>query len=637
MTQEFKEALLQYLIGELPENTGLNEPQPQAQQEITNNYQQFVQENITDGNFRANGYIQAGNSGKILIYGSVMILGESESFTYQGALIILDENLQPVQALTEFNTGTKFREFTMLKVAEDNTIYGVDNDYSFDGNTGTNIYRFIMLNDILSSSTISDSYQAILRQSYNFPTNYNKLFFGYSSDKQYRIWKKPNASSYIFIGRDDSNNFATTILQLTVNVGSENEWVTYSNSLGIASSEISSFISQWNDDDLILKIAGFYEKTQAGQLPKYIELTLQNGQLTQTFSNDVNAPISSIALINDTTAYYSIENNDYDNNTVTLEIWKVDYNNNNANIIYSRTDPYVYLGNIIYLSVCNNIVFAKIVIDKQIGNQYYDDNYLGMIFNDNLYLAHVGETALVPGLGNLFFIKNEFNLYTVSTQASNVLQSVKINFNSLNYNGQSYLNNNALISNSAELYSNNSLVFARNLYNKSLNNNTTVATVEVPNNYLNDIDITSKNLLSETNLDLVEDTNMIQKNVYETLYINFINTLLIADMNNTTQVLNQQASTYLNSQINDDEGYSKAQIYPKVVITYQDNSTKEIAGEYQNIEDTSADIVFALYVDQSIQSAEIVSNDKSTIYQTINLTNLEQDKYYVIRQNLKVI
>ena len=637
MTQEFKEALLQYLIGELPENTGLNEPQPQAQQEITNNYQQFVQENITDGNFRANGYIQAGNSGKILIYGSVMILGESESFTYQGALIILDENLQPVQALTEFNTGTKFREFTMLKVAEDNTIYGVDNDYSFDGNTGTNIYRFIMLNDILSSSTISDSYQAILRQSYNFPTNYNKLFFGYSSDKQSRIWKKPNASSYIFIGRDDSNNFATTILQLTVNVGSENEWVTYSNSLDIASSEISSFISQWNDDDLILKIAGFYGETQAGQLPKYIELTLQNGQLTQTFSNDVNAPISSIALINDTTAYYSIENNDYDNNTVTLEIWKVDYNNNNANIIYSRTDPYVYLGNIIYLSVCNNIVFAKIVIDKQIGNQYYDDNYLGMIFNDNLYLAHVGETALVPGLGNLFFIKNEFNLYTVSTQASNVLQSVKINFNSLNYNGQSYLNNNALISNSAELYSNNSLVFARNLYNKSLNNNTTVATVEVPNNYLNDIDITSKNLLSETNLTMIENTNVTQKNIYETMFLNFINTLVVADRTTITQVNNPTASTYLNNAINNADSYDNAKLYNKVIINYQDGSSKESYYSLENTTETSTVIAFGLYIDKLINNVEIVSNDKTITYQTIDLSSLELNKNYSIKQTLEVV
>ena len=131
--------------------------------------------------------------------------------------------------------------------------------------------------------------------------------------------------------------------------------------------------------------------------------------------------------------------------------------------------------------------------------------------------------------------------------------------------------------------------------------------------------------------------NVTQKNIYETLFINFVNTLLIADRNNATQVLNQQASSYLNTQINDDEGYSKAQIYPRVVITYQDNSTKEIAFEYQNIEDTSADIVFALYVDQPIQSAEIVSNDKTAIYQTINLSNLEQEKYYVIRQNLEII
>ena len=633
MTQEFKEALLQYLIGKLPEETWLNEPQLQVQQEITNNFQQFVQENITEGTFSVNNYVQAGNSGKILLYGSVLVQGEGESFTYQGALVILDENLQPVQALTEFNTGTKFRDFVMLKIAEDNTIYGIDNDYSWDGNAGTNFYRFIMLNDVLSSNTATGNYQAILSKSYNFPTEYNKFYFGTSIDAQYRIWKKPNASSYLFIGRNDNKNFETGILQLTVNVGSENEWVYYNNSLNITTNTVCSYLQEWTDDNLILKIAGFYSQTS-----KYIELTLQGGQLSQTFVTDVSSPISSIAMINENTTYYSTENNNHDNNTVTLDIWKVDYGNNTTNSIYSRTDPYQYLGNTIYLNTVNNLVFVKIAIDKRIDNQIYDDVYLGMIFDDNLYFEYVGQTTFGSSISLYqFFVKNEFNLYTISVQGINVIQGIKINFNSLNYNGQSYLNTNALIPNSAELYSNNSLVFARNLYNKTTNDNITVSTIEVPFNYVNNIDITSKNLLSETNLLMVQDQNTIQKNIYESLLINFVNTFLVADKNNGNNVLNQPASNYINTSINDETAYTNAKFYDKIKVTYQDNSTKEVAFEYQNLNGSQVTIAFGLYVDKLMRSAEILSNDQTITYQTIDLMSLEQGKYYTIKQDLEVL
>ena len=638
MTQEFKEALLQYLIGKLPEETGLNEPQLQVQQEITNNFQQFVQENITDGTFSVNNYVQAGNSGKILLYGSVLVQKEGESFTHKGALVILDENLQPVQALTEFNTGTKFREFVMLKIAEDNTIYGVDNDYSWNGSTGTNVYRFIMLNDVLSSNTATGNYQAILSKSYNFPTKYNKFYFGTSIDAQYRIWKKPNTSSYLFIGRNDNQNFETGILQLTVNVGSENEWVYYNNSLDITTDAVCSYLQEWTDDDLILKIGGFYGITQEGQLPKYIELTLQNGQLSQTFSIYVASPISSIAMINESTTYFSTEKNDFDNDTTTLEILKVDYDNNTANVIYTRTDPYQYLGSTIYLNTVNNLVFVKIAIDKRIDNQIYDDVYLGMIFDDNLYFEYVGQVTFVTSISLYqFFVKNEFNLYTVSIQGNNVIQSLKTNFNVLQYNGQSYLNTNALISNSAELYSNNSLVFARNLYNKTTNDNITVSTVEVPFNYVNNIDITSKNLLSETNILMVQDQTAIQKNIYETLLVNFVNTFLVADKNNGNNVLNQPASNYINASINDETTYTNAKFYDKIKVTYQDNSTKEVAYEYQNLKGSQVTIAFGIYVDKLMRSAEILSNDQTITYQTIDLMSLQQGNYYTIKQDLEVL
>ena len=217
------------------------------------------------------------------------------------------------------------------------------------------------------------------------------------------------------------------------------------------------------------------------------------------------------------------------------------------------------------------------------------------------------------------------------------IYNIKENYNSSNYNGESYTNTNALIPNSAEIYSNNSLVFARNLYNKTINNNTTVSTIEIPNTYLNNIDLTSKNLLSETNLTMIADANVTQKNIYETMFLNFINVLQVVDRNNATQVLNQEASTYLNNAINTDDSYDNAKLYNKVIINYQDGSSKESSYSLENTTETSTVIAFGLYIDKLINNAEIVSNDKSTIYQTIDLSKKWKEIEYQLDSIIKDI
>ena len=144
-------------------------------------------------------------------------------------------------------------------------------------------------------------------------------------------------------------------------------------------------------------------------------------------------------------------------------------------------------------------------------------------------------------------------------------------------------------------------------------------------------------MLSETNLNLIQDNNTIQKNVYETLFINFINTLIISDQNNNSRLINSSASTYLNSSINDSTKYDSAKLYNKGILTYQDGSTKEINYEFQDINDISTNILFGVYVDKLINKLEIVSSDKTVVYQTIDLTELEINKTYNIKQKMEVL
>lgn len=648
MTEQFKQTLFDYLTGKLDIQQRTNE---EIFKEINVlPISDWPRDNVILpshwNNFRYEGLIQVQNSELLVLYGGY----KTEDNVPRGIITILDNSFKPIKTFYQFNNGN-YLDYIMCMIQENDGTFAMttcpdfpqDKEWSFTSSTK----KFIMLNNF--TQRINNDYVLMMNKSYDIP---------YKNNYVSKMFKDPNSSYYVLLcsslrDQNSPDYDKTRIIETKINVGSENEW------------SYTDTADNWILGDSYVE---FDSDSNA-----FVELLLTSSQTNNyniaTWTKDFNATSYAYKTIHtfDYTPY--IDSVQYNNQSVFLNKNELYFVQNNQQWgISGRVVP-KYIG--LYYYNVESEEF-KTIYEHYLGDYDFcnleaiyiveNNNKLYIEFNDNINASNTSANYYFQRLENdlwnpigvggnqpfvydrrAIFVSNQFNLlnwfsYQTNPQSQHwYLLNIKENYNESKYNGYPYISTNALIADNAEIYSNGNLVFARDLYNKSLNGNTTVATVEVPNNYLNDIDITSKNLLSETNLDIIEDTNMTQKNIYETLYINFINTLLIADRNNDTQVLNQQASTYLNNQINDSEGYSKAQIYPKVVITYQDNSTKEIAFEYQNIEDTSADIVFALYIDQPMQSAEIVSNDKSMIYQTINLTNLEQEKYYVIRQNLKII
>lgn len=649
MTEQFKQTLFDYLTGKLDIQQGANE-------EIFKEINELSKDDWFSGNimpseytwFEYEGLIKVLNSELIILYGGYRV----NPTTGRGIITLLNNDFKPIKSFFQFENGT-YLDYIMCMIQEDDGTFAMATcpDFPFDkeASFAASTKKFVMLNNF--TQQINNNYVLTMNKSYDIP---------YKNNYVRKMYKDPNSSHYVLLNGIlvENNNGTygwrqTRIIELKVNVGSSNEW-SYTDTtddwlLGDSYVEFDSsgnsfveiILSSLKADDnrIAMWTKGFNDSSYAFSIvhtfpyKPYIDSSHNKNQSAFLNKNEIyfvqnnqwwgvsgKKEAKYIGLY-----YYNIQTKDFktifekylgDYDYCLLEMIYITNNNNNIYIEYNNNITTV-------TSYSADYYFQR--LEENVWNPIKTGEKQNFIYTRGLFVS------------NNYNILNIFSYMEFPRQEYWNMINIKENYSESKYNGQPYINTNAMIADNAEIYSNGSLVFARNLYNKSLNNNTTVATVEVPNNYLNDIDITSKNLLSETNLDIIEDTNMTQKNIYETLYINFINTLLIADRNNDTQVLNQQASTYLNNQINDDTGYSKAQIYPKVVITYQDNSTKEIAFEYQNIEDTSADIVFALYIDHPMQSAEIVSNDKSMIYQTINLTNLEQEKYYVIRQNLKII
>ena len=647
MTEQFKQTLFDYLIGKLDIQQGANE---EIFKEINVlpfsdwPYGDIIPNGWND--FRYEGLIQGQNSELIVLYGGY----KTKDDVPRGIITILGNSFKPIKTFFQFDSGT-YLDYIMCMIQEDDGTFTMttcpdfprDKEWSFTSSTK----KFIMVNNFTQQT--NNDYILTMSKSYDIP---------YKNNYVRKMFKDPNSSHYVLLcsslrDQNSPDYDKTRIIEVKINVGSENEWsYTDADDNWILGDSYVEFDSNSNS---------FVELILTSSLVSDNRIEL----LTKGF-NDSNYAFSTVYTF---TYKPYIDSVQYDNQSVFLNKNELYFVQNNQRWGMSGRIVPKYIG--LYHYNINTKEF-KTICEHHLGDYDYCDleaiyivennNKLYIEFNDNINASNatanyyfqrleddiwnpipVAENHPFTNIRRALFVSNQFNLlnwfsYQTNPQSQHwYLLNIRENYNESKYNGYPYVNTNAMIADNAEIYSNGSLVFARDLYNKSLNGNTTVATVEVPNNYLNDVDITSKNLLSETNLTMIEDTNVTQKNIYETLFINFINTLLIADRNNATQTLNQQASTYLNTQINDDEGYSKAQIYTKVVITYQDNSTKELAFEYQNIEDNSADIVFALYVDQPMQSAEIISKDKSTVYQTISLTNLEQDKYYVIRQNLKVI
>ena len=178
------------------------------------------------------------------------------------------------------------------------------------------------------------------------------------------------------------------------------------------------------------------------------------------------------------------------------------------------------------------------------------------------------------------------------------------------------------------------LIFARNLYNVSINGNTTLSSLRVPNTMLNDETINKSLLKSETNLILNKNAKNINKNIYESLTVNFYNTLKIQDRNTSNYINNQVGSNRINQSVSKEKDYQNAKANI-VKINFADG-TNRIFNLIPTIENMKANYVFALKVDKEITNIEIMSSDNLTVYQTIT-PNFEIGKKYKITQEVTIV
>lgn len=628
MEQEFKNRILDYLVGNIDKET-----QP-------DNAPQILELNRTVADLRDvitnNGLKILGNT---ISQNSLMVFyGYLDSDNTKGFIMLTDINYNFIELFTTYQGGTTLPRIDYLIQEDDGTFFAISTPYENGAYTG----KIILLNNF--TLTLTGAYTLKFNYNYNLSTELlNALNSAGYNGSQWYVLKKREESKYLIISQTNiqvqgNNQFNLDIATLQINVGSENDW-TYSQVAGYPVQGQYSYVPanklycEWNGDNYRIKYGYSFI---ANNTEVYYEQKILNGvaEPIKTYQYNVEGYPRCLDIImnNYDKTYLSIVDEEENNNFNVIYL----VTNNTINKIYNAENTgYEYNFGYISLFNYNNFIIGKSSDGNSTTFYFVDDNGAYIIGNE-----------AIPYDYNFILIYNSFNLYEILLAPTNyslgenltTIYSVKSIFNYNNYNGVDYCNINSTIPNYASLLDDNGkLIFARNLYNASINLNTTESTLEIPNVYLNDNIIKTQNLYSKTNSLLNSNEQEIIKNIYETLYINFFNTINIKNANDPNNIIiNIPGASRLNGSISGYNNYENVKI-GLIKVNYNDN-TNLVIPEFKLTQNSTTNytISFNIYVPKEITNIQILSEDGNTVYQTIT-TPLEVGKYYKITQDVRIV
>lgn len=650
MTDDYKTSLLNYVIGNIVPTSPTDEEIFKEQASIDRSkWAEYIPEYYN--NFRFEGMVAANEmtSNLSVLYGGYL---DNDNNSH-GIIVLVDENFEPVKTIYNYNSGTELRYIQYMKQAEDGTFYFIDDaafTYGQNQQVITSQKRFVMTNNFTLINQMTNDYDVVLRISYIFSGNYINFYCK-------NMYKDPNSSHYIFFGNgvdSTSPNYSYRLLKifgLKINVGEANEWTMYANTNNrLFGSAIATFNSNGDVYFRCLSSPTLTSSRSIDCIAKTYTGTVTTTSI-HTFSfkpyiDDSAYKKQSVFLSMD--KVYYVQNNQHWGNTGELGakyigLYCYDFTTSTNKTIYEKSlGNYDYCNlEAIYMDRCNTDIYVQYVtnIDSS-GSEPIADYYFQRLVNDTWNPILISEQSYFRYNQRTMFLKSNFNLLQIYLFATNPRNPswfqylIKENYNTINYNGEPYIDYDCLIPRQGEIYSNEKLVFARNLYNETINNNTMIATIQVPNSYLNNIDLSPKTLISKTNLVTVNDTNTVQKNIYETLFLNYINSINVIDEDTNTQY--PTAANYINTNINvgTQTNYNNSNVGTIKINTNNETKTQTIY--WESIDDTHKQTIFTLYINEIITTIDFISNDGTTIYCTKDFSQLEVGKTYTITQYIRV-
>lgn len=636
MTDDYKKNILAYLCGKTEKQTGYDVPGIiTAGLHINNLYTELgaivgeyfssIDKNVV----HLNGYKQAFNSTITILYGYSANDRHPKQY---GWLALVDETFKLIQVIDTYSSGVVMGYVDDLEIANDGSIYLIERRYD-----NAEIQRIVTLNNIAIKPLNSDTYTAKIKKAYQISDQSAE-----ATNFLYQIIKKhPNKNSFCFGGFKYGSSSPYNVVTELVDQGTGSpEITTYNSSVGIV---VKDLWASWdNEDNLDFRMVGH-------DFANYNETYLLDKSGNSISSTNINVPITTsgayipradMKMLTKTDVYYC----GYELKLSEKRVYVIyRLNGNSYKNIYAKNEEFKAFDrnetteNRFVVSDGELFYYASIYVGDETN---YKVNY-GRVVGDKVYLNEefFTITDLIYAFNTLTIIK-VYNLYNMFYQSKDNGTSHLQIYNVNNYNGSAYSNINSMVPNQGVLYDGKSNpIFARNLYNKTITGRTTQSTIEVPNNYLNDKIIAKENLLSETNSILISNNQTIIKNIYETLNINFINTLQIRNDNDETNpILNPIGASRLNNSISETTDYDNTKAL-KLKFNYTDGTSNIIQLnpiQIDKISNTSYMYDFDIYVSKIITNIQIISNDENTVYQTINST-FEVGKFYNITQMVEIV
>ena len=646
MTDEYKIETLNYLLGNIT-TTASDDSEIFLEQEDTTREEwlPFLPNDYVI--FRYEGMVAPNEMTSSLgvLYGGFM----TSDGKAHGIITLIDENFKPVKTIYKRDTGNELRYIQYMKQAEDGTFYYVDDNavtYHQVQLSSTAEKRLIMTNNFTIKDTTTNDYVLSYRKFYYFDNAYKNFYCK-------NMYKDPDSASYIFFGNGASKNTYTgtwswrnlRIFGLKINVGTPNVWTSYVNETErLFGSAMAIFENGSPKFRCVSGVTSTANRT--------IDMTSNYGGSINTFAIatfsyspyvDENTQKKQSVFV-DTDTVYFVQNNQHWGVTGTatpkhIGLYKYVVSTGTLTEIYHKS-----LGNYdrcnieaIYIDRCDTDLYVQ--YNKNInGVTYTADYYFQRLVNDTWSPILVAEGKGFYYQNRTIYIKANFNLlqaYLYSTSGGIFgwyYHVIKEDYNPYNYNGTPYIDYDSLISQKGQIYSNDKLVFARNLYNRTQNGGTTVSTIQIPNNYLNGIQLDLKKLISQTNLDINRDTNITDKNIYEMVFVNYINTLQVIDEDTGTLYPRSAEEINTNINIGTSANYNDT-LLGKIRINYSSPVIEQIT--WQKIDDTHYQTNFSVSTTEIPASIDFISSDETITYMTKEL-DLEENKTYVVSQKIRI-
>lgn len=622
MTQDFKTKLLEYFTGNFQEGTTPYTYYQSAVETNINNLYQTLSSQIGNqytGEFEITGALtaktQSGDINIHILYGTAV--GSTLHPHDFGFIVLIDDSFNVLDIITQYSSGVIMGDFNVLNVDENGYLYGIETNYN------STQKRFIMLNNV-ALKLDNENYKVKIRRTYNLPSGINSNYYKF-------INKEANGSRYFFAGITYVNSIATPIgVLLEIIVGASNNWTTYNytGSYTLTGTSLLDLRVTWtggNLDFLILGKDGNYACTfwmyQDGMYVNTMFISNDLFDLKGKFYADNSFIIGYITtdystyldytILGDRAGISSILSQERGSYFGTTTAATCDIQTDGINIYYlqaiqkNASDYNFKCGRIIIPSPYNYELIPTFQVTASSGARYYYNN---------------------------LFITQENNLYTWYLQVENTCYKVIQSFNLNDYNNGAINNTKYFVPKSANLYNNSKIILSKNLYNLTVNDNVTTATVEISNMDLNNITINGENLIGNTYQNLVEANVTFTKNQYEVVDVNFINTIGIQNKNNET-IQEIEGQNRLNNSISQATDYSSAKM-TKYRINYADETTSINSCTWY-LRTNYYNTLLSISVSKEISSIDFISQDENTVYTTI-YPELEIGKTYKISQDVYI-